>query len=36
MTMLNKRDPIEITRVLGPFSFKIDLDTRQEGQAYTR
>lgn len=35
MTMLNNREPIEITRVLGPFSFKIDLDTRQES-AYIR
>lgn len=36
MDGLNKLSgPVEITRVIGPFSFKIDLDTRQM-PAYTR
>jgi len=36
MVGLNKLSgPVEITKVIGPFSFKIDLDTR-EMPAYTR
>lgn len=35
MAQINGTKPIEITRVMGPFSFKIDLDTR-EWPAYSR
>jgi ubiquitin-activating enzyme E1 len=35
MVGINNQKPVEVTRILGPFSFKIDLDTR-EMPAYTR